>query len=69
MEIIKIKLKPNSKENKIISKGTIWEIKIKEPAIDNRANKELVKFLKKELKKQVRIVKGMKSKEKIIEIN
>ena len=68
MEIIKIKLKPNSKENKIVSKGTIWEIKIKAPAFENKANIELIKFLGKELKKKVRIVRGMKSKEKIIEV-
>ena len=35
---------------------------------DNKANIEVIKFLSKSLKKKVKIVSGLKSKEKMIEI-
>jgi len=41
---------------------------VKAPAHDNKANAELLRFLSKTLKKKFRIVKGMKSREKILEI-
>ncbi|MBI5065651.1 DUF167 domain-containing protein [Candidatus Woesearchaeota archaeon] len=68
MERIKVKIKPNSSENKIVEKGSVWKINIKAPAQENKANLELLKFLKKELKKNVQFVSGLKSKEKVLEI-
>lgn len=68
MEKIKVKIKPNSSESKIIEKGLVWKINIKAPAQENKANIELLKFLKRELKKNIKIVSGLKSKEKVLEI-
>jgi len=68
----KIIVKANSKKNEVLGYDKIKEayrISIKEKAEDNRANKEIIKFLSKLLKKKVRIVSGLKSKEKIIEVN
>jgi uncharacterized protein (TIGR00251 family) len=67
---IKIKLHPNSSQEKInkISEDE-YEVWIKEKPIDGKANEELVKILKKYFKKQVEIVKGFKSREKIVEIS
>ncbi|MBL7056617.1 DUF167 domain-containing protein [Candidatus Woesearchaeota archaeon] len=45
-----------------------YKINIKEKAEDNKANKELIKFLSKKLKKSVKIVSGLKSRNKIIQI-
>jgi len=68
----KIIVKTNTKKNEVLGYDKIKEayrISIKEKAEDNRANKEIIKFLSKLLKKKVRIVSGLKSKEKIIEVN
>ena len=68
----KIIVKTNTKKNEVLGYDKIKEayrISIKEKAEDNRANKEIIKFLSKLLKKKVRIVSGLKSKEKILEVN
>ena len=67
--IIKVKVKPGSKEQKIekISDND-YSISLKERAEDNKANLELLKLLKRRFNKQARIIKGFKSKNKIIEI-
>ena len=70
--IIKVILKPNSTKNRIIkfdSERNAYRIEIKAPAKDNKANIELIKFLSKSLKKNVKIIKGFKSKEKLIKIS
>jgi len=69
--IIKVKVKPNSKENKInkISEGE-YEAEISEPAEDNKANIKLVNLLSKYFDvsfRKIRI-KNPKSREKIVEI-
>jgi uncharacterized protein (TIGR00251 family) len=64
-------LKPNSKENKIAGfdkDKDAYKIEIKAPAHENKANAELIKFLSKSLRKKVRILKGIKSREKLLEI-
>lgn len=70
--IIKVKIHPNSKENKIISYSeNLLEVRIKAPAIENKANKELVNFLSeyfKVNKNSVIIKKGEHSKNKTISI-
>ncbi len=43
-------------------------VAIAAPPEDNKANLELVKFLSRKLKKQVRIASGFGSKTKILEI-
>lgn len=67
---IKIKLHPNSSQEKIveIEKDKSYEIWIKEKPIDGKANEELVKFLKKYFKKNIEIVSGFNSRKKIIDI-
>ena len=70
--VIKVILKPNSSKNKIKefdSERNAYKIDIKSPAQDNKANIELVKFLSRLLKKDVKIIKGFKSKEKLIKIS
>jgi len=70
--IIKVILKPNSPKNRIIkfdSEKNAYRIEIKSPAQENKANLELIKFLSRSLKKDVKIIKGLKSKEKLIKIS
>jgi len=65
---MKVKVKTNKKENKIIKHEYYYEIHLKSKPIQNQANKELLKLLKTKFKNP-RIAKGLKSKEKIIEIS
>lgn len=67
----KIITKPNSKENKVEGfdkERNAYRISIKAKPENNKANIEIIKFLSKVLKRRVKIVSGLKSKEKIIEI-
>jgi len=67
MKIINIVVKPDAPKTKIISE-TESEIKlaVAAPAENNKANIELTKFLSKKFGKNVRIVRGLTSKRKII---
>jgi len=67
---IKIKVKPNCKEQNVEKKEDYYIVKLKSPAENNKANIELLKILKKYFKcKEVKIKSGFSSRNKIIEIN
>jgi len=67
--IIEVKVRPNSKEQEIVKiSENEYKISLKEKAEDNKANIELLKLLKRQFDKEVRIVKGLKSRNKIVEI-
>ena len=69
--IISAKIIPNAKKNTIKKDGDILKIYVTTPPEDGRANKALIDFLAKEYKvskSKIRIVKGEKSRNKIIEI-
>ena len=67
MMLIKVKVGANSKKREIkkISEDT-YEVKVKNPALNNLANQELVLILQNFFKKGVKIIKGKKSKNKLI---
>ena len=62
-------VKPNSKKNEILgfADGRV-KIAVAAPADKDKANKELIKFFNKEFKTRIRIIKGIKSREKVLEI-
>ena len=66
---VNVKLHPNSSKEQIkkISEKEL-EIWIKEKPIDNMANIKLIKTLKKYFNKDIKIVSGFTSKNKVIEI-
>jgi uncharacterized protein (TIGR00251 family) len=67
--IIKIKVYPQSGREEIIKiTESEYKVYLKKPAEDNKANIELIKLLSKYFKTPVRVVKGFKCREKIIEI-
>ena len=69
---VKVILKPNSSKNKIVkfdSEKNAYIVEIKAPAYNNKANIELVKFLSRFLKKDVKIIRGFKSREKLLRIS
>jgi len=66
----KVLAKPSCSESKIIGwdeENKAWRVEIGAPADDNKANIELIKFLSKSFKKQVRIVSGLSSRVKFLE--
>ncbi len=65
---IKIKVKANSPNNEVIEKEGYYEVNVKEKPEKGKANSEIIKLFKRKFKKNVRIVSGFKSKEKILEL-
>jgi len=66
---IKIKVKPNSAEQEIKKiNDENYEVKLKSSAKDNKANIELIKLLKKYFKSRIKIKSGLKSRNKIVEV-
>ena len=65
---IKVKIHPNSSQEKIEKKDEQYEVWLKEKPIDNKANEKLIKILSKHFKRKVSIKSGFTSREKIVEI-
>lgn len=66
---LKIIVKPNSKKNEILNydkNKKALRVTIKAPPKNNKANLEIIKFFSKLTKKQVKIIKGLTSKEKLL---
>lgn len=68
-----IKVIPNSSQNRIIYKdGKIEKVKIQASPDKGKANRALIRLLSKELsipKSSIKIIQGVKSRNKVIEIN
>jgi len=59
----------NCKKTEIISETSKQtELNVKGEARDGKANLEIVKFFARKYKKPVRIVRGLRSKRKVVEI-
>jgi len=69
---LKIKAQPNSSKNEIVGLlDNALKIKIKAPAVEGAANKELIKFLSKSFKiakSNISFISGQSSKIKIIKL-
>ena len=67
--ILKIKLHPNSSQEKIkkIDEEN-YEVWLKEKPAEGKANLELIKLLKKEFKGEIKIKSGFTSRKKSVEI-
>lgn len=69
---LSIKVITRAKKNEIIKIGDLtYKVRVTSPPIDNQANKEIVSLLAKFFglsKSKVKIIKGLRSKEKIIEV-
>ena len=72
MTNFKVHVKPNSSKNEIVNfdkDNKLLVVKIAAVPDKDKANKELIKFLSKKLKKKVNILKGLKSREKLISLS
>jgi len=68
---ISIKVKPNSKIEKVEKANGFFLIYVKEPAQKNRANKAIIKLLSEHFKiprSRIIILKGKNSRQKLIEM-
>ena len=72
-KILKIKVIPNSKVEKIVSQeGNNLKIKLQAPAHEGKANQALIKFLSQHFKvpkSKIRLLSGEKSREKTIQLS
>ena len=68
MMIIKVRVKTNTKEEIEKISDSEYKVSLKEKPKNNKANIALLKIMKKYFKKDVKIIKGLKSKDKILEV-
>lgn len=69
---IEIKVIPNAKKEMLKYENGIYTLKVLAAAIDNKANEAVINFFRKELKIKkgnIKIVRGEKSRQKIIAID
>ncbi|MBI2669296.1 YggU family protein [Candidatus Woesearchaeota archaeon] len=59
---------PNSSRNELAADGEHLRLYIHAPPEKDKANKEVIKFFKKEMRVKVEIVSGLKSRDKIIRV-
>lgn len=68
--IITIRVKTNAKEQKIEKMNDDeYKVYVKSPPKEGEANQELIKLLEKHFKQDVRIIRGLKNKKKVIELS
>ncbi|MCJ7669022.1 MAG: DUF167 domain-containing protein [Dehalococcoidia bacterium] len=68
---IQIKVKPNSKTEELSREGDSFVVKVKEPPKEGKANQAVIKLLAEHFgvpQSQVRILSGLRSKNKVVEV-
>jgi len=68
---IQVKVKPNSRTAEVSREGDSFIVKVKEPPREGRANQAVIKLLAEHFgipQSQVRILSGLKSRNKVIEV-
>jgi uncharacterized protein (TIGR00251 family) len=65
---ISVKVHANSSQEKVKELGKGLEVWLKVKPVDGKANEKLIKLLKKHYKKNIKIIKGFSSRNKVIEI-
>ena len=66
-----VKVKPNQRFDKVEKSGNEWQIRLKAPAVDGKANEHLVQYLAVVLglpKSKIILKKGLQAKYKCLEI-
>jgi len=70
--MIYVKVKPNQRFDRVEKSGNDWQIRLKAPATEGKANEHLIDYLSEVLgfaKSKIRLVKGHQSRLKGIEID
>lgn len=69
---IRIKVFPNARKPRLVEEDGLLKVYVNAPAVDGRANSALIKALAAHFgvrKSRIDILKGLKSREKIIAVN
>ena len=72
MRTINIKVIPNAKRNTVVTENDRFKVYVTAPPVNGKANKAVIEVLAEYLKvkkRNIKIIKGNKSKEKVIEIS
>ncbi|MEE9595079.1 MAG: DUF167 domain-containing protein [Candidatus Hydrothermarchaeales archaeon] len=70
--LIEVKVIPNAKKNRVLEDDEKFKAYVTAPAVDGKANKALIDLLAKHFKvkkSKVQIIKGTRSREKVVEID
>ncbi|MEK6887512.1 MAG: DUF167 domain-containing protein [Candidatus Aenigmatarchaeota archaeon] len=70
--LIDVKVVPNASKNKVLKNGDVYRVYVNSPAADGKANKALMDVLSEHFsvkKNSIRIVRGEKSRNKVVEID
>jgi len=68
---IRVSVKPNSRTEEVSHEGDSFIVRVREPAKEGKANQAVIKLLARHFgvpQSQVRIISGLRSKNKIIEV-
>jgi hypothetical protein len=68
---IQVKVKPNSRTEELSQEGGSFIVKVKEPPKEGKANQAVIKLLAERFgvpQSQVRILSGLRNRNKVIEI-
>lgn len=68
---IRVKIKPNSRTEELSQEGDSFIAKVKEPPREGKANQAVIKLLAQHFsvpQSQVRIISGLRSRNKVIEV-
>ncbi len=72
MKQLKVKVIANAKKNEVVADDNTFKVYVNAPPIDGKANKAVVEVIAKHFsvkKNSIKIIRGEKSKEKVIQIN
>ena len=70
--LLRLKIKPNQRFDKVEKVENDWQIRLKTPAIDGKANEHLVQYLATILElpqSAIQLTKGLTSRHKTLEVN
>jgi len=68
---IQVRVKPNSRTEEVSQEGDSFIVKVKEPPKEGKANQAVIKLLAEHFgvaMSRVRILSGLKSKNKVVEV-
>jgi uncharacterized protein (TIGR00251 family) len=68
---IQVKVKPNSRTEEVSQEGDSFVVKVKEPPKEGKANQAVIKLLAEHFgvsQSRVRILSGLRSRNKVIEV-
>ncbi len=68
---VNVKVIPKAKQNKIVKEGERLKVYLTAPAVEGKANKALIEFLSEHFgvkKRDIKILLGEKSRNKVVEI-